>query len=133
MSFKSPALTAGSLPLVPPGKPSHHGDGLVTKLCPTLASPWTVACQAPLSMGFSRQEYWSGLPFPSSGNLPDPGIEPMSPALQADCLPTYLEGKLSSYVYVNYSDVKVLSAKRKTAGVHCAGTEASLGWTPATG
>ena len=88
MSFKSPALTAGSLPLVPPGKPSHHGDGLVTKLCPTLASPWTVACQAPLSMGFSRQEYWSGLPFPSSGNLPDPGIEPMSPALQADCLPT---------------------------------------------
>ena len=38
--------------------------GLVTKLCPTLAIPWTVACQAPLSMGFSRQEYWSGLPFP---------------------------------------------------------------------
>ena len=65
VSFKSPALTAGSLPLVPPGKPSHHGDGLVTKLCPTLASPWTVACQAPLCVGFSRQEYWSGLPFPS--------------------------------------------------------------------
>ena len=42
------------------------------------ATPWTVA---PLSMGFSRQEYWSGLPFPSSGNLPDPGIEPRSPAL----------------------------------------------------
>ena len=45
---------------------------------------WTVAHQAPLSMGFSRQEYWSGLPFPSPGDLPDPGIEPMSPALQAD-------------------------------------------------
>ena len=41
-------------------------------------TPWTVAHQAPLSMGFSRQEYWSGLPFPSPGDLPDPGIEPMS-------------------------------------------------------
>ena len=59
------------------------GDGLVTKLCQTLATPWTVACQVPWSIGFSRQEYWSGLPFPSSGALPDPGIEPRSPALQA--------------------------------------------------
>ena len=50
------------------------------------ATPWTVAHQAPLSMGFSRQEYWSGLPFPSPGDLPDPGIEPRSPALQADAL-----------------------------------------------
>ena len=57
---------------------------LVTKLCPTLVTPWTVACQAPLSMGFSRQEYWSGLPFPSPGDLPDPGIEPGSPTLQAE-------------------------------------------------
>ena len=48
--------------------------------------PWTVACQAPRSMGFSRQEYWSGLPFPSPGDLPNPGIEPGSPALQADSL-----------------------------------------------
>ena len=48
------------------------------------ATPWTVAHQAPRSMGFSRQEYWSGLPFPSPGDLPDPGIEPRSPALQAD-------------------------------------------------
>ena len=48
---------------------------------------WTVAHQAPLSMGFSRQEYWSGLPFPSLGGLPDPGIELASPALQADSLP----------------------------------------------
>ena len=45
------------------------------------AIPWTVAYQTPLSMGFSRQEYWSGLPFPSPGDLPDPGIEPESPAL----------------------------------------------------
>ena len=60
--------------------------GLVTKLCLTLATPWTVACQAPLSLGFLRQEYWSRLPFLSPGDLPDPGIEPVSPALQEDCL-----------------------------------------------
>ena len=52
------------------------------------ATPWTVAYQAPLSMGFSRQECWSGLPFPSPGDLPDPGIKPRSPALQADALPS---------------------------------------------
>ena len=45
------------------------------------ANPWTIAHQAPLSMGFSRQEYWSGLPFPSPGNLPEPGIKPRSPSL----------------------------------------------------
>ena len=53
---------------------------------PLFVTPWTVAYQAPLSMGFSRQEYWSGLPFPSPGDLPDPGIEPRSPAFQADAL-----------------------------------------------
>ena len=52
------------------------------------ATPWTVAYQAPPSMGFSRQECWSGLPFPSLGDLPDPGIEPRSPTLQADALPS---------------------------------------------
>ena len=52
------------------------------------ATLWTVFHQAPPSTGFSRQEYWSGLPFPSPGNLPDPGIEPRSPALQADALPS---------------------------------------------
>ena len=46
------------------------------QLCPTLYNPWTVACQAPLSMGFSRQEYWSGLSFPSRGDLPNPEIKP---------------------------------------------------------
>ena len=56
-------------------------------------TPWTIAYQAPPSMGFSRQEYWSGLPFPSPGNLPDPGIEPGSPALQADALPSEPPGK----------------------------------------
>ena len=55
---------------------------------------WTVvACQAPLSMGFPRKEYWSGLPFPSPGDLPDPGIEPGSPALQADSLLSEPSGK----------------------------------------
>ena len=49
-------------------------------------TPWTVAHQAPPSMGFSRQGYWNGLPFPSPGDLPDPGIEPRSPALEADAL-----------------------------------------------
>ena len=57
------------------------------------ATPWTVAHQAPPSMGFSRQEYWSGLPFPSPGDLPDPGIEPRSPALQADALTSEPPGK----------------------------------------
>ena len=71
----------------------HLGGGLVAKSCPTLATPWTVARQAPLSMGFSRQESWSGLPFPSPGDLPDPGIEPRSAALQADALPSEPPGK----------------------------------------
>ena len=66
------------------------GGSLVAKSCPTLSTPWTVAHQAPLSMGFSRQEYWSGLPFPSPGDLPSPGREPGSPALQADSLLTEL-------------------------------------------
>ena len=52
------------------------------------ATPWTVACQAPLSMEFSRQEYWSGLPIPSPEDLPDPGIEPRSSSLQADAIPS---------------------------------------------
>ena len=57
------------------------------------ATPWTVAYQAPLSMEFSRQVYWSGFPFPSPGDLPDPGIEPGSPASQADTLPSEPSGK----------------------------------------
>ena len=57
------------------------------------ATPWTVAYQAPLSMDFSGQEYWNGLPFPSPRDLPDPGIEPRSPTLQADALPSEPPGK----------------------------------------
>ena len=59
---------------------------LVTQSCPTLWTPWTVAHQAPLSKEFSRQEYWSGLPFPIPGDLPDPAVEPGPPSLQADSL-----------------------------------------------
>ena len=57
------------------------------------ATPWMVAYQALRSMGFSSQEYWSGLPFPSPGDLPNPGIEPRSPALQTDALPSDPPGK----------------------------------------
>ena len=65
----------------------------VAQSCPTLCDPWTVAHQAPLSMGFSRKEYWSGLPFPSPGDLPNPGIESGSPTLQADALTSDPPGK----------------------------------------
>ena len=64
--------------------------------------PWTVAYKAPLSMGFSRKEYWSGLPFPSPGDLPDPGIKPGSSTLQADALPSEPPGKPHSHGYCSY-------------------------------
>ena len=69
---------------------------LVTQSCLILVTPWTVACQVPLSMRFSKQEYWHGLPFPSPEDLPNPGIEPGSPALQADSSPTELQGNMLS-------------------------------------
>ena len=82
------------------------GGHLVAKLCLTLVTPWTVAHQAPLSMGLPRQEYWSGLPFPPPGDLPNPGIKPRSraapasPALQVDSLPTEPPGKpFCTYTY----------------------------------
>ena len=68
------------------GLPTCCCSCLVTKSCPTLWTPWTVAHQDPLSMGFSRQEYWSELSFPSLGDLPDPGIGPASSAWEADSL-----------------------------------------------
>ena len=66
---------------------------LVTSVKSDSATPWTVACQAPLSMEFSRQEYWSGLPCPAPGDLPNLGTEPRSPALQVDSLPFEPPGK----------------------------------------
>ena len=71
-----------------------ESESEVAQSCLTLcnpmdcATPWTVACQAPPSVGFSRQEYWGELPFPFPGDLPDPGIEPRSPTLQGDSLPS---------------------------------------------
>ena len=76
----------------------------VAQLCPTLVTLWTVAYQASLSMGFSWQEYWSGLPFPSPGDLPNPGIEPRSPALQTDVLPSEPPGKPITFCYMSQSD-----------------------------
>ena len=68
------------------------------------ATPWTVASQDPLSMGCSRQEYWSGMPFPSAGDLPNPGIKPRSPALQVDSLPLMPAGTpgLKVMGYINH-------------------------------
>ena len=66
----------------------------VAKSCPTLCNAKTAAYQVPQFMGFSRQEYWSGLPFPFPGDLPDPGIEPRSPALQVDALPSEPPGNM---------------------------------------
>ena len=67
------------------------------------ATPWTVAYQAPLSVEFSRQEYWSGLPFPSPGDLPDPGIEAGPPTLQAEALPSEPPRKPINWVFLPHS------------------------------
>ena len=66
------------------------------------ATPWTVAYQTPPTMEFSRQEYWSGLPFPSPGDLPNPGMEPRSPTLQTDSLPTEPIGRpyIPTHTYI---------------------------------
>ena len=93
ISPASPALQAGHLPTEPPRKPYLGLCALLLSRVQLFATLWTVAYQAPLSMGFSRQEYWSGLPFPSPGDLPYPGIEPRSPALEADALTSEPPGK----------------------------------------
>ena len=75
----------------------------VAQLCLTLCDPMDSSLhQAPPSMGFSRQEYWSSLPFPSAGNLPNPGIEPRSPALQTDTLPSEPPGKPKEQASFNF-------------------------------
>ena len=75
-------------------------------------TPWTVAYQAPPSVGFSRQEYWSGLPLPSPGDLLHPGTEPESPALQADALPSEPPGK--SLFFFKYTFKKHTSSPRRS-------------------
>ena len=81
-----------------PQKPIPTLTGLccggVAQSCPTLTTTWTVALQAPLFTGFPWREYWSGLPFPSPGDLSDSGIEPGCPALQADSLPLSYQGRM---------------------------------------
>ena len=81
--------------------PGFHCSGPVKSLSRVRlsATPWTVAYHAPPSMGFSRQEYWSGLQFPSPEDLPDPGIEPGSSTLRADALPSEPPGKSIKHGY----------------------------------
>ena len=87
--FPHPLQVSGQLPRV------SCSGGLVAQLCLTLfVTPWTVTRQTPLSMRFPRQDYWSGLPFPSPGDLLNLGMEPGSPALQEDSLPTEPPGSL---------------------------------------
>ena len=77
---------------------NFESESEVAQSCPTLCDPMSSSLyHAPPSMGFSRQGYWSGLPFPSPGNLPSPGIKPRSPTLQADSLPFELPGKPKKY------------------------------------
>ena len=90
---RSPALEHRVFTTGPRGKSLTPYKVLVAKSCLTLTTLWAVACQAPLSMEISRQEYWNGLPFPTPGNRPNPEIKPRSPALQADSLPSEPPGK----------------------------------------
>ena len=107
----------------PPGSPVHGlspGKNTVCVCVKSLshvrlfATLWTVAHQAPLSMRFSKQEYWSGLPFPSPGDLPNLGIEPTSPALQVDSLPSEPPGKPNKpEIQKRKEKKKILKSKEK--------------------
>ena len=77
---------------------SYENESISRSVVSSFATLWTVACQAPLSMEFFRQEYWSGLPFPSPEDLPNPGIEAGSPALQTDSLLSEPPGKPNSLI-----------------------------------
>ena len=81
------------------------------------ATPWTIAHQAPLSMGVSRQEYWSGLPCPPPGDLPNPGIKPRSPVLQADSLSSEPLGKFT--VWINLENIVLSEKKKKSQSAYC--------------
>ena len=106
-----------SLILPATASPNHGYESEVkseaARSCPTLCNPWTVAYQAPPSMEFSRQDYWSRLPFPSPGDLLDPGMEPESPTWQADALPSEPPGNLK---LLTESCVSLL----RLTGFHCA-------------
>ena len=100
------------------------------------ATPWTVAYQPPLSIGFSRQEYWSVVPLPSPGHLPDPGIEPRSSALQADALPseppgmsggTNWESSLETYTWPRVRQAAAESGPQRSALSHLNSSEGRRG------
>ena len=99
------------------------------KSCPTLAIPWTVACQAHLSMGFSRQEYWSGLPFPSSGELPYQKIEPRSPTSQAEALLTELHKKPRQGPNVYFRGLYLWFPLEKETAIHSSILAWRISWT----
>ena len=81
---------------------NHGDDGLFAKSCPVLVTPWTVADQAPLSMQFSRPEYWNELPFPSPEDLPDPGIKPASPKNVYNSVKQFLIGAYICFIIFVY-------------------------------
>ena len=95
-------MVAGSL-----AKPQVESENVSCSVMSDSVTPCTVAHQGPLSMEFSRQEYWSELPFPSPGYLPDPGIEPRSPALQVDSLPSEPPGYSSEQSPTEWATVKI--------------------------
>ena len=97
------------------GSLGENGGGLFAKSCLTLVTPWTVACQAPLSTGFSRQEYWSGLPFPSRKNLPNQGIKSTSPALAGRFFTTEPPGKPKLWL-AEFRSIKVELSRAGTLG-----------------
>ena len=100
---------------------------VVVQLCPTLCNPMDcIACQSPLSMGFSRQEYWNGLPCPPPGDLPNLGIKPRSPTLQVDSLPSEPPGKL---INTGVGSLSVSSWLRNWTGVSCIAGEFFTSWT----
>ena len=91
---------------------AHFHGGLVTKSCLTPVTPWTAAHQAPLSMGFSRQEHWSGLPFPPPGDLPNPGNEPeslTSPALAGELFTPKASSESPYYDYSSMMEERFYS------------------------
>ena len=102
------------------------GDGLVGQSCLTFVTPWTVTSQAPLSMGFSKQEYWSGLPCPPPGDHPDPGIKPGTPALH--CSQASGDKKLIFILFLPYR-FRLHSFLGKTANTTSLG-DPSLSSTP---
>ena len=93
------------------------------------ATPWTVACQTPLFMGFSRQEFWSGLPFPPPGDLPNPGIEPISPASPVLQVNSLLQIQWGSPFLNKFSSVQSLSRVQLFATSWTSALQASLSIT----